>query len=407
MMNRKVARIIAIILAILLAFSVIYGAIQMIDAGSKAGAVTQAEIDELKRQKRLKEQQLAENKNEIDAAQTALQSAINLKLVYDQRIELFSEQIELVEQMIAEYDRLIAEQVLVIADLQVKEDEQWARYKARIREMEEGGEISYLSVLLSANDFADLLGRIDFVRDIMDADQKTYNDLVAARQETEAARQELADLEADAEAEKADLELQKAQQQIASDEAQKLAEDIQSDIAALEDAYEKLEKESKNLASDIAAAQKALEQQNAAKVVGTGQFAWPTTYTNRVTSIFGMRMHPILKQYKLHSGIDIAASGINGTNILASDSGTVIISKLSSSYGNYVVIDHGNGYTTLYAHMSKRSVSVGDVVKQGQVIGKVGTTGLSTAPHIHFEIIKNGTPVNPLNYFQKGSYVIV
>jgi murein DD-endopeptidase MepM/ murein hydrolase activator NlpD len=109
-------------------------------------------------------------------------------------------------------------------------------------------------------------------------------------------------------------------------------------------------------------------------------------------------MHPILNVLKYHAGIDIGGLGY-GANILAADGGTVITSDYSSSYGNYVTISHGNGYTTLYAHMSKRLVSKGDTITKGQIIGLVGSTGLSTGPHLHFEIWKDGSRVDPLNYF--------
>jgi murein DD-endopeptidase MepM/ murein hydrolase activator NlpD len=123
-----------------------------------------------------------------------------------------------------------------------------------------------------------------------------------------------------------------------------------------------------------------------------------------VTSRYGNRWHPIFKEYRKHNGIDIGAS--YGASVMAADSGVIIISEYSSSYGNYIVISHGNGITTLYAHLSKRLVKEGDKVAQGSVIGKIGSTGNSTGPHLHYEISKNGATVNPLTYYDASTYVI-
>jgi murein DD-endopeptidase MepM/ murein hydrolase activator NlpD len=136
------------------------------------------------------------------------------------------------------------------------------------------------------------------------------------------------------------------------------------------------------------------EQQRQAgggSVVGTGQLVWPVNGT--ITSRFGVRQHPVFGDMRFHGGIDIGAA--HGTTVVAADAGSVIISTYNSSYGNYIVISHGNGMTTLYAHLSTRSVSVGDSVSRGQQIGRVGSTGVSTGPHLHFEVSVNGTRVNP------------
>jgi murein DD-endopeptidase MepM/ murein hydrolase activator NlpD len=119
-------------------------------------------------------------------------------------------------------------------------------------------------------------------------------------------------------------------------------------------------------------------------------------YDPVVTSPFGMRLHPILKTYKMHTGIDYAAP--NGTPIYAMSDGKVILSKYSSSYGNYVIIDHGDGVSTLYSHNSSNLVSVGETVKAGQTVAKMGETGYATGPHVHFEVRVDGEPVNPASY---------
>ena len=133
-------------------------------------------------------------------------------------------------------------------------------------------------------------------------------------------------------------------------------------------------------------------------------FLWPLNGYNTLTSLFGSRIHPITGKANNHTGIDIPAPA--GTAILASKSGVVITSTRNRSYGNYVVVGHSDGTSTLYAHMSSRSVSQGQTVKQGQVVGRVGTTGSSTGNHLHFEIRVNGSRVDPVNYFKSKTLYV-
>ena len=133
-----------------------------------------------------------------------------------------------------------------------------------------------------------------------------------------------------------------------------------------------------------------------------GTMAWPLPGYYSVTSPFGNRLHPVLKVYKMHTGIDIAGSGCNGKNITAAADGTVITAGWISGYGNTVVVDHGGGITTLYAHAQKILVKKGDKVKRGDPLSLVGMTGYATGPHLHFEVRENGKYVNPLDGYLKN-----
>jgi murein DD-endopeptidase MepM/ murein hydrolase activator NlpD len=166
---------------------------------------------------------------------------------------------------------------------------------------------------------------------------------------------------------------------------------IQSDRERLEAALDQLEAESRQMESEIRDIQNRSQT-----VLGTGKYVWPTVPAYKVISGFGSRFHPILKKYRYHSGIDIAAP--KGTPIVAADNGVVIFSGNKGGYGKTVMIDHGLGYSTVYGHISVLLVSKGQEVTQGQRIALVGSTGLSTGPHLHFEIRKNGTPQNPIKY---------
>ncbi len=174
--------------------------------------------------------------------------------------------------------------------------------------------------------------------------------------------------------------------------------DLQKDEEKLRKAEEENEKEEKKLQAEIKKMLEELAKQNSVYVGGT--FTWPCPGYYNITSEFGMRFHPTLKVNKLHTGMDIGAP--RGAKVVAANAGTVIRATTNASYGNYVMIDHGGGYTTLYAHMSVLSVSKGDKVTKGQQVGKVGSTGYSTGNHLHFEVLVGGEWVNPMNYFKKA-----
>ena len=132
-------------------------------------------------------------------------------------------------------------------------------------------------------------------------------------------------------------------------------------------------------------------------VVGTGAFAWPVPSCTYLTSRFGLRVHPVYGTTKSHTGIDIGAE--SGATIVAADGGTVTMAGVNSGYGNCVMIDHGNGYKTLYGHMSSIAVSNGQTVSKGDTIGYVGSTGISTGPHCHFEVWKDGSRIDPEQFY--------
>jgi murein DD-endopeptidase MepM/ murein hydrolase activator NlpD len=174
-----------------------------------------------------------------------------------------------------------------------------------------------------------------------------------------------------------------------SQKKQKELEIIQGSRSELEKALNELEQTSKQIEAEI----RQYQEKNQTNL-GTGKYIWPVR--GRVVQNFGWRMHPILHKREFHTGLDIAIE--YGTPILAADSGVVIFAGYNGGYGKMLLIDHGSDFTTLYGHTSVLLVDKGQTVVKGQVVAKVGTTGLSTGPHLHFEIRKNGTPVNPRDY---------
>ncbi|MGH8959109.1 MAG: M23 family metallopeptidase, partial [Acidimicrobiia bacterium] len=172
-------------------------------------------------------------------------------------------------------------------------------------------------------------------------------------------------------------------------EVERLLASIRNEIAAAEEHKEGLE-------ADAAALQREIERLASKEGTAPTGLSWPLNA--RVDSPFGYRVHPILGVRKLHTGIDLSAA--SGTPIVAAATGRVILAETYGGYGRAVVIDHGGGITTLYAHQSKMAVSVGETIDRGQVVGYVGCSGSCTGPHLHFEVRKNGVPVDPLGYLR-------
>lgn len=393
MTKKWVVRFVAILMALIMALSVLYVVVGSLTAGA---AVSQSQIDKLKKQQKEIEKKKQELQSQINSMEYEQSTTLAKKEVLDNQIQLTQDDISNINEQIETYKQLIEVKKEEVIQAQQNEDNQWALYKVRMRTMEENGTISYISVVFQANSFSDLLARIDIVGEIMEYDEKLYEQLKAAKLATQEAQASLEAAKVEQEAEKANLVVKEAELQTQLAAADALLDKIEDDIAAAKDLYQKEIDAGKQIQSDINKKIEELKKQQQ-QVVGTGTFSWPVPSSKRVTSKFGQRYHPIYHEYRMHTGIDIGAT--YGTSVIAVDDGVVIISTYSSSYGNYIVISHGNGLTTLYAHLSTRSVKVNDKVKKGAVIGKIGSTGASTGPHLHFEVSINGDRKNPLSYF--------
>jgi len=400
-MNRKVARIIAVILALVMLLSIGW---MLLDAVTASARVTQEEINKLREQKREYEKRKQEIQSSINTIEFERRTEVAKKTVLDERISLTGMEIDNITDIIEQYVYLIIEKEIEVEDAKAREEAQYKLYKTRVRDMEENGVISYLEIIFDSTSFSDLLARIDFVGDIMRADELTYNNLIKARRETEVAEAALRQTKIEMEEEKAELEVKREELHEQLDEANALIAEIESNYDTEKALYEEVAAEEAKIQREInAKAEEYRKQQEAdrqaaiGKVTGTGQLMWPVPSSGYISSGYGLRMHPVYRVMRQHYGIDIGAA--YGASVIASDSGRVITSAYNSSYGNYIVISHGtvNGVTmtTLYAHLSSRRVSEGTDVVKGQVIGLVGSTGVSTGPHLHFEVTVNGSKVNP------------
>ena len=414
MNNKKFVRILAIILAFIMLLSVAMIAISALVDASASARVTRAQIDELRNEKRVLERKKREIQAQINTIEFERMAEIAKKVVLDERILLTGQEIDNVNATIDYFNLLIREKEYEVFNAQRRENEQLVRYKNRVRNMEENGIITYLEIIFESTSFADMLARIDFVADIMRADENAYTNLQIAKDETDAAKQALEATKEELDEEKAYLEQKEAELYEQLEEAQAIILKMEQDLETnrqLRDQF-KADEDKVQVAITVAVAalakqeeeerQRRLREQqrrnqqssSSGTVTGSGQMMWPVS--GPITSGFGVRRHPVFGDLRQHSGIDIGAA--HGTRVVAADSGTVIESNYNSSYGNYIVISHGGGITTLYAHLSTRSVSNGSSVSKGQQIGLIGSTGISTGPHLHFEVSVNGTRVNPRSY---------
>lgn len=351
-----------------------------------------------------------EYQEKLDAIQNDKAKAMERQKLLAQQLDAINAQVANTQSQIDTYVALIAEEETALAEAQLKEQTAYERFCQRARSMEEAGTVSYWSVLFSANSYSDLLDRLALVDEIMAYDNRVVESLTAARQEVEETLAALNESKAGLDEQKAQLDLQQAEQASKVAEAQSLIDELKTQESAQEALVEAEEAEIKRLEQEQAKKEKELEKLIAAQKVtfttGSG-YAYPLPSGNvTVTSKFGPRNHPLTGKYHNHTGADIAAPG--GTNIYAVQGGVVQTSAYApSSYGEYVVINHGNGITTLYAHMQRgsRKVKEGDVVSQGQVLGLVGMTGSATGNHLHLELRKNGVRQDPLPMFPGVNFI--
>lgn len=422
-----------------------------------AQAASRSAIESLQSQQASLTVQKAELQKKLDGIRASQGQALNKKNLVEQQLNVLNQQIQVSEDLLAQYAQQITEKEAELEAAKAKEAEYQLAFEERVRAMEERGNVSYWSVLFQASDFSDLLDRINMIGELMDYDDQILDQLAQARQAVDQAK---ADLEQSRQAQQETLAQQQSQQaqlQAQQAEVDRLIQEItsQSDVYAqqieqLEASQDAVSQQiaqaeatyQKQLAAEKAAAEKAAAEKAAAEKAAAEKaaaaakaaaekaaqqkqqtssssggstssgsqssqttatasgFLWPIASSRQITSSYGWRTHPITGRQHLHGGIDIAAP--NGTPILASKAGVVVISQYGSSYGNYVVLSHPDGTRTLYAHMSQRNVSPGDTVSQGQTIGLVGSTGSSTGNHLHFETwtgSSSSSRVNPMQFF--------
>lgn len=370
------------------------------------------------------ESQMAEQEKIIDELNNQI-NQLNLQIenINDQQ-DIINDEIVLIERKIEKLDTEIAELDQKIAEKDEEIEEIVHLYGERLRANYIAGETSILDIVTQSTSMSNFFDRLELVRRINESDEKLVKQLDKEIKEIEDMQQDLRDAKAEVEAEKEELEVKKSELQAAENELQAAQEEILEKSSEVNKKLRELNYQTKQLEVSIdkynsemdkidAEIEAFLKQQEASKPSSGGSsssshtnskgWVWPVPYSNSyVTSPYGYRNDPISGAYKFHSGIDISMPNAMGKNLVAVKSGTVILTKHSNSgYGNYVMVDHGGGYVSLYAHCKSLAVSTGQYVNQGQVIAYIGTSGYSTGPHVHFEIRVNGEKKNPANYVSK------
>ena len=387
---------------------------------TKAGAASSSEIRKqiaaLKDEKKQIDAQLKEVKGQLKENTNEIKGIVAQKDAIDQEVQLLHQQIFNINQQVATYALLIADKQDELDEASVRLEELQQKNKERIRAMEEEGELSYWSVIFKADSFSDLLDRLSMVQEINAADQRRLQEISEVGRKVSNVREELIFEKSALEAVRSELDTSEA----ALEEKRKEADSLLTKLIAKGDEFEALIDESEDLQSDlmkeIAQKEKDLKAAEYKEWLATyvptrpsGTDTTPSTqapsssgwikplksYT--ITSAFGMRIHPIHKVERFHEGVDMAAP--QGTPIYAAKSGKVTTTSYQAGgAGYYVSINHGDGFASIYMHMTNYIVKPGQHVSTGQVIGYVGSTGGSTGPHLHFGISYKGTYVNPMSY---------
>ena len=406
MKQRKVfVSVVAIFLAILMVGGIVFS-ILPIFASAASSSELKNKLDDLQSQADDIAAESAELQQKIADNQSETQSIVDKKANIDQQIELTRQQVENLNAQIQQYNLLIAAKQEELDEAEEKETELNEQYKTRLRAMEETGSVSYWSVLFNASSFTDLLDRIDMISEISKADQTMLEELQAAAAEVADAKAEIEENRAELESTKAELDEQEALLADQRAEADAMITELmsqQDELVATSEMYDALEEQVRQQILDTQAdyenaladeeAQRQIEQArqeassgNISKPSSTSSsgFLYPLGASAVITDAYGYRYHPLYGYYKMHYGVDLAVSA--GTPIYATKSGTVTTATYGSANGYYVSISHNDGTGSLYAHMTNYTVSVGQYVNQGDVIGYVGSTGWSTGPHLHFEI---------------------
>ena len=403
-MNKTLVRILAVILALLMAGSILFSVLSSLGAG--AATLSQTQLDAL----RFMREDLQTDQNEIASFINSLEyeqyGPLDKKKVLDEQVALAQAEVDNIDAQIQVYEQYIIDLGDEIAACREAEQAQLNAFQARIRAMEENGTISYFAVLAEAASFTDFMYRIDFITELME-----YDD--AVQEKLEAARAETAEMEAKLEqalvdqaaiiAERATYEeivLQRV------DEASVVIREIEEDVGNHREDYEdivsqelQVQKRVDDMMAEIARQEAASNRQEF--IPATQSYIWPSADSRVVTEQFGTRLDPEFGYYVTHYGVDIAAAF--GTDVLAADAGQIVIADYDPAYGYYILLSHGHGRSSLYAHLSKIYVNVGDEVLQGTIIAQSGSTGAASSPHLHFELREGGLRVNPLNHFTNFS----
>lgn len=371
---------------------------------------TKSGLAEAKKKKTAIEQEMKRAKETLVKLEALKGDAVAYVKQMDATLETLGEELSQLGVDIKTKEEQITITTTELQEAEETEAEQYEAMKLRIKYMYEKGDSSYVDLLLQARSLSEFLNKAEYIGKISEYDREKLNEYIATKKQISEVKEvletehtELLELQEQTEAKHASVEelmtAKRAELKIVEsqiDAAEANVSEYQNDLKKQENSIKAIEAEIKRQEEEAkkkaATSGKTYKTQN----IGDIKFIWPCPASGRITSNFGTRTSPTKGASSNHQGIDVGAP--TGSNIIAAAGGTVVVSTYSYSAGNYVMINHGGGVYTVYMHASKLLCKVGDTVKQGQVIAKVGSTGYSTGPHLHFGIRVNGTYVNPSKY---------
>lgn len=367
-------------------FAMIVAILLMLTFAVETSLASAATLSQIRNNIKNKQQEL----NESRAKEKSLGDQVNS---LEQQINSKQSDIDELEASISEAQAKLETLEEELAAAEEKVNTQNENLNARLRNMYKNGSVGFIDVLMDSGSFSEFLNNLSLVEKVYTSDQDVLEELQKAYDEIDAKKKEIETLQAELSESKATMEEQKSSLEADKASVEKKKSEIAADSAETQRELDKLEADAQALTSSI---RNSGSSSSSSKYNG-GIMAWPVPSCHTVSSGYGGRIHPTTGKYKFHGGLDIPGS--YGSAIVAANSGKVIwAGNRGDSYGNYVIIDHGGGVSTLYAHSSKVLVRKGQRVSRGQRIANVGNTGRSTGPHCHFEVRINGSRVNPNPY---------
>jgi murein DD-endopeptidase MepM/ murein hydrolase activator NlpD len=366
--------------------------------GMITGIIIPVYADELKeKQEQLQEinQRIYQQQKNIQEAQQRENTIMGQLQSLQKDINRTENDLEFLIKQINDLQKDIKQTEEEIAAMEEQLEVQSEILSDRLVHIYEKGQASYLEVLLAATDVRDFLTRYEMLNYIVKQDVDLIETIAAKKEELTEKKAALEKKAEELEAIEKEQENKREQLRQQKNNQDRLLTNVRREKSAYEQALAELEQTSKQIEAMI----RQIQSGGGNPSLGTGTYTWPTPGYTGITSPYGMRFHPVLKENRMHTGVDLGAP--MGANIVAADSGTIIQTGWMGGYGQVVIIDHGNQVSTLYAHQSKILVNTGDTVYKGQTIGKVGSTGWSTGPHLHFEVRINGKHTDPMQYISK------
>ena len=421
-MKKKTQRLVVSVLAGLLAavmlLSLVLSILPVRAKAAKSSSEIQEQIDALEEQKAAFDEKMAELQSQMDQNQSNMADVVAEKSYIDQQISLLMSKISNINEQVDAYNVLIADKQEELDAAEFRLAYLNEKNKERIRSMEEEGSLSYWSVLFKASSFSDFLDRLNMIEEIAASDRRRIKEMSQAAEEVAMAKQTLTDKKTELESTKEELSGAYVELEGKRAESDALLAELVAEAHRLDNDFFDYEMKTEELLAELGQAQQDFEDAKYQEWLSTSETTTRPSYSGGsdegysgppsssgwiipcdyiyLSSAYGWREPPTEGASSFHGGVDLA--GDEGTPIYATRSGYVYRNGYTEYNGYYVGVDHGDGFASAYLHLTHYIVSVGEYVSQGQVIGYMGSTGVSTGPHLHFTVYYDGNTVNPAEY---------